>query len=114
MSDPYNEERTPLIIEFTKTPEEGLVPVRAVPPRLEQEELPKLEEKSNKAMDKAMTIIQDIAKRVNSAINITHGEPHRVEIGFGIKFDDDVGVMLAKTQTEATLNVKLTLDNLGK
>lgn len=114
MSDPYFQEKTPLIIEFTKTPEEGLVPVRAIPPALEPEGLQKLEEKSDKAMDKAMTIIKDTANRVNSAMNTVNNKPPKIEISFGVKFDDDIGVMLAKTQTESTLIIKLTWDNKEK
>jgi hypothetical protein len=56
MSDPYSEEKTPLLIEFTST-QEGLKPVRNIPwPSRDQ-----LEEKSNKA--KGMTIIH---LRINS------------------------------------------------
>ena len=63
MSDPYIEENTPLLVEFTKT-EEGLQPVSALS-FLNRDEL---KEKSNKAIDKAMSVIQDVAGRVNSLV----------------------------------------------
>jgi hypothetical protein len=57
----YSEEKTPLSIEFTST-QEGLTPVRNIPwPSRD-----KLEEKSNKAIEKAMTVIQVTAEKVNS------------------------------------------------
>jgi len=109
MSDPYSEEKTPLLIEFTST-QEGLTPVRNIPwPNRDE-----LEEKSNKAIDKAMTVIQSTAQKVNSAIKSIDGQPDHVEVEFGITFDAEVGVILAKASMEASLNVTLTWDNLGK
>lgn len=60
MSDPYREEKTPLLVEFTRTQEEGLTPVRSLP-SLSREEL---EEMSNKAMDKALVVMQSTAQKV--------------------------------------------------
>jgi hypothetical protein len=109
MSDPYSEEKTPLLIEFTTT-QEGLTPVRNIPwPNRDE-----LEEKSNKAIDKAMTVIQSTAEKVNSAIKNVEGHPDHVEVEFGIKFDAEVGVILAKASMEASLNVTLTWDNVVK
>jgi hypothetical protein len=104
MSDPYSEEKTPLLIEFTTT-QEGLTPVRYTWPSREG-----LEEKSQQAIDKAMTVIQNTAQKVNSAIKAIDGRPDHVEVEFGIKFDAEVGVILAKASMEASLNVTLTWD----
>ena len=112
MSDPYSEEKTPLLIEFTTTTQEGLTPVRNIPwPNRDE-----LEEKSNKAIEKAMVIIQNTTEKVNSAItkNTIEGRPDHVEVQFGIKFDAEVGVILAKASIEASLNVTLSWGNLGK
>lgn len=72
-----------------------------------------LEEKSNKAVDKAMTTIQNMAGRVNSAVQKIESRPNHVEIEFGIKFDAEVGVIVAKASMEASLNVTLTWDRPG-
>jgi hypothetical protein len=66
-----------------------------------------LEEKSNKAIEKAMTVIQSTAEKVNSAIKNVKGRQDHVEVEFGIKFDAEVGVILAKASMEASLNVTL-------
>jgi hypothetical protein len=109
MSDPYADEKTPLLIEFTTTQEE-LTPVRNIPwPNRDE-----LEEKSNKAIEKAMTVIQSTAEKVNSVIKNVEGRPDHVEAEFGIKFDAEVGVILAKASMEASLNVTLSWDNLRK
>ncbi len=110
MSDPYSEGKTPFLIEFTTTTQEGLTPVRNIPwPNRDD-----LEEKSNKAIEKAMMIIQNTAEKVNSAIKNIEGRPDHVEVEFGIKFDAEIGVILAKASMESCLNVKLTWDNGGK
>lgn len=115
MSDPYREDKTPLIIEFSKTQEGGLVAVSEIPPVSREE----LEEISNKAIDKAMTIIQETAQKVNSAIkNIGGGDddrrPDHVEVDFGIRCDTENGVMISKALNESTFNVRLTWNNSGK
>jgi hypothetical protein len=109
MSDPYSEQETPLLIEFTAT-QEGLTPVRNIPWPTRNE----LEEKSNQAIEKAMIVIQNTARKVNSAIKAIDGRPDHIEVEFGIKFDAEVGVILAKASMEASLNVTLSWDNLGK
>jgi Trypsin-co-occurring domain 1 len=111
MSNPYKEEKTPLLIEFTKTPKGGLEPVRSPPPARTREEL---EEISNVAIDKAMTVIQDMAQKVNTAIkNLGEDDkrPDHAEVGFGIRCDTDDGVMISKSLNEATFNVKLLWNN---
>jgi hypothetical protein len=103
-SDPYYEESTPLLVEFTTG--EGLRQV-SFPFRRNR---PQFEEKSNKAFDKAMTTIQNVAGRVNSAVQKIESRPNHVEIEFGIKFDAEVGVIVAKASMEASLNATLTWD----
>ena len=106
MPDPYSEETTPLLVEFTKT-EEGLTQVSALW-FLNRDQL---KEKSNKAIDKAMSVIQDVAWRVNSSVKDIKGKPNHVEVEFGVKFDTEVGVIIAKASMEASVNVKLIWDH---
>jgi hypothetical protein len=107
MEDPYDEENTPLLVEFTKT-EEGLTPVSALS-FLSRDQL---RDKSNKAIDKAMVVIQDVARRVNSSVTEVKGKPDHLEVEFGIKFDTEVGIIIAKASMEASLNVRLIWDKL--
>jgi hypothetical protein len=106
MSDPYTDESTPLLIEFTTG--EGLRPVGKDWFRHGNQQ--QLEEKSNKAIDKAMGTIKNMAGRVNSAVENISNKPNHVEVGFGIKFDAEIGVIIAKASMEASLNVTLTWD----
>jgi hypothetical protein len=60
-----NEEKTPLLIEFM-TRQEGLTPVGIIPwPSRD-----KLEEKSNQAIDKAMTVMFNIESHNTSNSNL--------------------------------------------
>lgn len=65
-------------------------------------------------MDKALVVMQSTAQKVNSAIKSIDGIPDHIEVEFGIKFDVEAGVIIAKASMEASLNVKLTWDNLEK
>jgi S1-C subfamily serine protease len=67
--------------------------------------------KSDTLMDRAMSTIQQMAERVNTAVKDVKERPNRIEIQFGIKFDEETGVVIAKSPAEASLNVKLTWDN---
>ena len=63
-----------------------------------------------------MTVIQDTTQRVNSVIK-SLGEdrrPDHVEVEFGVRCDTEKGVMISKASDEATFNIKLVWDNLGK
>jgi hypothetical protein len=115
MSNPYKKERTPFLIEFSKTSGESLVPVRNIAPPDSTEEL---EEMSSKAMDKAITIIHDTSQKLNSAMKSINDDgnnrgPNHIQVEFGIKYDTDYGVLLAKALNEASFNVKLIWNNLG-
>ena len=61
-----------------------------------------------KAIEKAIAVIQNTAQKVNSAMRNIESRPDHVEVEFGIKFDAEVGVILAKASTEASLNVTLS------
>jgi hypothetical protein len=66
-----------------------------------------LEKKSDGAVDKAMNTIKDMSDRVSSTIENLQNQPNSVEVGFGIKFDAAVDVMIAKVGTEASMTVTL-------
>jgi hypothetical protein len=105
LSDPYSEENTPLLIEFTKT-EDGLTPVSA----LSIFSSDQLKDKSLKAIEKAMDVIKEVAQLVNSSVNEIQKKPDHVEVSFGIKFDAEFGIIIAKASMEAGLNVQLAWD----
>ena len=58
-----------------------------------------------------MNVIQDVAGKVNSSVKEIKGKPNHVEVQFGVKFDTEVGVIIAKASMEASVNVKLTWDH---
>lgn len=58
-----------------------------------------------------MNVIQDATGRVNSSVKDKKGKPNHVEVQFGVKFDTEVGVIIAKASMEASLNVKLIWDH---
>jgi Trypsin-co-occurring domain 1 len=58
-----------------------------------------------------MDVIQDVVGRVNSSVKDIKGKPNHVEVEFGVKFDTEVGVIVAKPSMEASVNVKLTWDH---
>jgi hypothetical protein len=90
-----------ILVEFTTG--EGLRPVGLFSRKKE----PELAEKSNKAIEKAMSTIQRMANRVNSTVGNIDKRPSNVEVEFGIKFDAEVGVIVAKAKMEAGMTVKL-------
>jgi hypothetical protein len=66
-----------------------------------------LEKKSEVAINKAMSTIKEMSNRVSSTIENLETRPNSVEVGFGIKFDATVGVMVAKVETEASMTIML-------
>jgi hypothetical protein len=66
-----------------------------------------LAKKSAGAVDKAMDTIQAMANKVNSTIKNIQNRPNEVEVEFGIKFDAELGVIVAKASLEASIIVKL-------
>jgi hypothetical protein len=111
--EPYKEQKTPLLIEFTKMQKGGLESVSNVPPALSPEQL---EQISNAAIEKAMTVLQDTAKIVNTTIRSLSEDrrPDQAEVSFGIKCDTDNGIIISKASDQATFNVKLVWNNLAK
>ncbi|MFZ3167104.1 MAG: CU044_2847 family protein [Candidatus Methanoperedens sp.] len=68
-------------------------------------------EKSSKALDSSMNTIHNMAMRVNSMIEVLAVKPDQVEVEFGLKFDAEMGAMIAKAGMEASINVKLTWEH---
>lgn len=66
-------------------------------------------QKTEEAMNKAMNTIQNVAKRVNSTINSINenDKPDNVEVEFGLKFDGELDVVIAKAGVEASISVTL-------
>jgi hypothetical protein len=71
-----------------------------------------LAKKSEEAMNKAINTIQNMAKRVDSAIESIdeNNRPNNVKVEFGIKFDGELDVIIAKAGVEATVVVTLSWD----
>ena|SRR5215212_10412935 len=91
----------PTLIEFTT--EEGLRPVGVFRRRDE------LTEKSDKAMDKAMYTISSMARNMQKALGSIGGNPtpDDIEVEFGLKFDIELGAIIAKTSNESSIKVKM-------
>jgi hypothetical protein len=104
-SDKPSNEDTAILVEFTTG--EGLRPVGLFSRKKE----PELAEKSNRAVNKAMDTIKNMAQRVHSTVETLDNRPKNVEVEFGIKFDAEVGVIVAKVTAEASMTVKLSWDN---
>jgi hypothetical protein len=71
-----------------------------------------LAKKSEEAMTNAMKTIQDMAQRVNSTIQKIdkNHKPDTAEIEFGLKFNGDLDVVIAKAGVEASITVTLGWD----
>jgi Trypsin-co-occurring domain 1 len=105
--DVYDEKTTPIIIEFSSTTEDKVIRQTGILDRFKR---PDLVDKSDKAIGKAMEVIQGMSQRINSALTDMDNRPHHAEIEFGIKFDGEFGIVIAKASMEASLNVRLTWD----
>jgi hypothetical protein len=92
---------SPILVEFTDP--EGVRAVGIFSRGNEKE----LAEKSNGAIERAMANIQKMSNKVNSTIKEMDGRPDSVEVEFGIKFDAELGVIIAKASIEASMLVKL-------
>jgi Trypsin-co-occurring domain 1 len=104
--DPYNEKDTPIIVEFSTTTGDKVIRQTGI----DLFKRPDLVDKSDKAIGKAMEIIQGMSKRINSTLTDMDNRPHHAEIEFGIKFDGEVGIIIAKASMEASLTVRLAWD----
>ena len=57
-----------------------------------------------------MGTIHKMADKVNTTIQKIENKPNHVEMEFGIKFDVEVGALVAKVTTEASMTIKMTWD----
>jgi hypothetical protein len=98
---------TSIYVEFSD--ENGLRPVSL----FTRKKAPELAQKSNDALNKAMDTIKEISQRVHSTVvNIERDKrPGHVEVEFGIKFDAEFGVIVAKLTAEASMTVTMAWDN---
>ena len=71
-----------------------------------------LAKKSEEAMTNAMITIQNMAQRVNSTIQKIdkNQKPDTAEVEFGLKFNGDLDVVIAKAGVEASITVTLGWD----
>ena len=97
MSDATPNDTPQILIEFPSKP--GIQKVSLKPKDVS--------EKSAKALDAAMQTIQQMADKVTSTMWEIAQKPSEVAVEFGLKFDVESGVLLAKTSVEAGLNVTL-------
>ena len=67
-----------------------------------------LAKKSAEALDASMNTINQMARRVTSAVNALAKPPTEVEVAFGIQLKAEAGALIAKAAAGATLDVKLT------
>ncbi len=100
----------PILIEFTKAGQGGTVPVGLFSLGKKAD----LVKKSNEAMEKAMDTIKNMAVRINSTIQNIENRPDNVEMVFGIKFDAEVGAIVAKVTAEGSMSVKLVWTGLAE
>jgi len=96
----------PILVEFTRVDDDGPRPVAWYSIR----KRPELEKKSTEAIDKAMGTIQKMADKVNNRIQTIENKPSRLEMEFGIKFDAEIGAIVAKVTTEASMTIKMVWD----
>jgi hypothetical protein len=98
---PSNDDENAILVEFTTA--EGLTPVGL----FSRKKRPELASKSNEAVNKAMNTIKNMAERVHSTVETLNNRPKNVEVEFGVKFDAEVGVIVAKVTAEASMTVKM-------
>lgn len=90
-----------ILVEFAT--EEGLRPVGLFSRKNE----PELASKSNEAVNKAMNTIKNMAERVHYTVENLVSRPKNVEVEFVIKFDAEIGVIVAKVTAKASMIVKM-------
>ncbi|MCX9010572.1 MAG: CU044_2847 family protein [Candidatus Methanoperedens sp.] len=99
------DKNAPVFVELTPRP--GLKQVSAATPE-------DIAEKSGKALDSSMNTIHHMATRVSSMIDALVDQPNQVDVEFGLKFDTEMGAIIAKAGMEASINVKLTWERKVK
>jgi hypothetical protein len=77
--------------------------------RLEENLKEDLAKKSQDAMNNAMKTIQDMARRVNLAVQDIdkNHKPDTAQVEFGLKFNGELDVVIAKAGVEASITVTL-------
>ena len=100
----------PILVDFTMP---GVQPVAIMRGEAQMDELAK---KSQKAIDHAMSTIQNMASKVVAAIKeLPKSElPDKVEVEFGLKLDAEAGAMIAKAGAEASIVVTLAWERPEK
>ena len=100
----------PILVDFSMP---GVQPVAIM---RGGEELEKLAEKSQKALDQAMNTIHHMAQRVVVTMKaLPKSElPDKVEVEFGLKLDAEAGAMIAKAGAEASIVVTLAWERPEK
>lgn len=106
-ADNPNHDENEILVEFTT--EQGLRPVGLFSRKKE----PELASKSNEAVNKAMNTIKNMAERVHSTVESLSNRPKSVEVEFGVKFDAEVGVIVAKVTAEASMTVKMVWEQVN-
>jgi hypothetical protein len=101
----YDEQKTPILIEFSSTLDDKVTRQTGI---LDLFKRGDLENRSEKALDKAMIVVHDMAKRISENITKLNEGPKNVEVEFGLKFDGEVGVIIAKASMEASVNIRLS------
>lgn len=73
-------------------------------------------EKSDEAMEKAMGTIHAMAEKTVKTVKAipVSERPSKVEVEFGIKFDLEVGAVVAKASAESAVKVTLTWEHQGQ
>ncbi len=80
-----------------------------------KEQIAKLAERSEFALDRAMTTVRAIGKRVTDTVKQIEmtDRPDEVSVEFGLKLDAEAGAYLAKAGAEAGFKVTLTWKHEG-
>jgi hypothetical protein len=68
-------------------------------------------QKSAEALQQAMDSIHHMANRVSIMIDKISDRPSQVEVSFGIKFNSEVGAVIAVAGMECSIDVKLIWEN---
>ena len=103
---PVNNGENEILVEFTTG--EGLRPVAL----FSRNKRPELASKSDDAVNRAINTIKNMAERVQSTVETLSNRPKNVEVEFGVKFDAEVGVIVAKVTAEASMTVKMIWENV--
>jgi hypothetical protein len=95
---PPSDRQPEIVVEFHSAP--GRRQVSAAPGEAVRE--------SARALERSMETIQQMARRFAGAMDQLEAiRPDEMELEFGIKFDTEVGAIIARTGIEANLKVKL-------